>query len=120
MKVMIVDDEESNLDVLRIILEMAGHEVLPLMSAENLLSEILTYKPDLILLDILLRGFDGREICAQLKSMESTKTIPIIVMSAIGEQVLNTSFQYGANQVLSKPFDIGDVVKQIETIGIRD
>jgi two-component system alkaline phosphatase synthesis response regulator PhoP len=83
-KILIVDDEPDIRDILQIILEEEGYLT---HTAAHLpaLQDLLGFQPDLILLDILLAGSDGRAFCRQLKSQPSTAHIPVILMSAHGK-----------------------------------
>jgi len=69
--------------------------------------------PDLILLDVMLAGLDGREICKKIKSTESTKNIPVIMVSAT-PAVNQTVRDFGANDFVAKPFDIFQLLNKIE------
>jgi DNA-binding response OmpR family regulator len=79
---------------------------------ENTFPKIETFKPDLILLDVLISGYDGRVICKQLKSNEETKHIPIIMFSA-HPGAAATIADYGANDFISKPFDVDHLLKKV-------
>lgn len=106
---MIIDDEEIILEVSKIILEAEGYEV-DTFSTGLHLSQLKEDFPDLILLDVLLSGEDGRILCHQLKSNPRTKNIPVILFSAhstddMGE-ILNTN---GPDYFLPKPFEIAEL-----------
>ena len=82
MRVMVVDDTETNIDIL---LETLGDEykVVVAMDGESALEDISRRLPDIILLDIMMPGMDGYEVCRRLKENEDTRTIPIIFLLKI-------------------------------------
>ena len=102
-KILVVDDDEGIIEVIQIVLEGEGYEVHTNMNGEGLQS--LSDLPDLILLDVLLSGNDGRDICKLLKSNPRTQQIPIIMLSAHSDasKVADVS---GADDFLEKPFDV--------------
>lgn len=105
-----VDDDKDILTVVSILLEANDIEVNALASALSIQQTITAFKPDIILLDIFLSGYDGREICKKLTSESLTMHIPIILFSA------NTNVDYkqhGATGFIKKPFDIADLVDML-------
>lgn len=111
-KVLVVDDDQGVLDVVSIILHEGGYQVQTSNKGHYAL-ELNGDMPDLILLDILLSGEDGIEICKILKSRERTKHIPIIMFSAHSkiDQAVRDS---GANGFLSKPFDMDVLLAMVK------
>ncbi len=103
-KILVVDDDEGIVEVVQIVLEGEGYQVHTSMDGENL-NHINHDAPDLILLDVLLAGIDGRDICKSLKSNEATRHIPVIMLSAHSDasKVADTG---GADDFLEKPFDV--------------
>jgi two-component system, OmpR family, phosphate regulon response regulator PhoB len=112
-KIWVVDDDESILEVLQIIFESAGYDVQTSLHGESLQHLDDQRLPDLVLLDILLSGIDGREICKDLKSQESTRHIPVILLSAHSDasKAANGS---GADAFLPKPFDVEALIKVVQ------
>src|SRR3989344_7272336 len=107
--IVIVDDDAGILEAVKIILEGEGYKVTASSDGEYI--ETLAKnpkKPDLILLDVLLSGKDGRELCAMLKKNEVTRHIPIIMFSA-HPSASTTVKKAGADAFLAKPFNIGDL-----------
>jgi CheY-like chemotaxis protein len=111
-KILVVDDDESILEVVQIVLEGEGYQVQTCLNSECF-QHFDSDQPDLILLDILLSGEDGRQICKQLKSDEKTAHIPIIMLSAHSDasKVADTS---GADDFLEKPFDVDMLIEIVE------
>jgi len=109
--ILIVDDTPENLSVLRQLLTEKGYVVRPALSGEIALKAVKTQIPDLILLDIMMPGIDGYEVCSILKSEESTAHIPIIFISALTEvgEILK-AFQTGGVDYISKPFRTEEVL----------
>lgn len=118
MKIMLVDDEPDVLLVERIILEKAGYEVIETESGEECLERLETEKPDMILLDIMMPGIDGWEACKRIKENESTKDIPVIMVTVKGsEGDMTKSFQYGMSDGhIAKPIHKEKLLKTIEWI----
>lgn len=106
--VWIVDDDEGILEVTKIVLEEAGFTVRDISTAELLYSEIKKTLPDLILLDLLLSGTDGREICQRLKQNSATRQVPVVLMSA-DTQIQEKFREAGADDYIKKPFDIEEL-----------
>lgn len=111
-KILVVDDDESIVEVVQLVLESEGYYVQTNMDG-NLPPLLKAELPDLILLDMLLLGADGRDICRQLKSDPQTAHIPVILLSAHSEtdQAANAS---GANDFLEKPFDVDALLAIVE------
>lgn len=112
-KILVVDDDEGVLDAISLILEEAGYSVDTSLKGEETYRIIDSFKPDLILLDVLMSGNDGRVICKKLKKTESTRRIPIIMISAHPTAEAD-SLEYGAQDFLAKPFDTQDLLKLIK------
>lgn len=109
--ILVVDDDESILEVVQIVLESGGYCVQTSLSGEPLRS-LDTNLPNLILLDVLLAGEDGRELCQLLKSGAKTKYIPIIMLSA-HSQTSQLADLSGANTYLEKPFDVDELLTTV-------
>ena len=113
-RILVVDDDLDILVVMEILLTMKGFEVEVTAKWENTFGKVETFKPDLILLDVLISGNDGRTICKQLKSQEDTRHIPIIMFSA-HPSAAATIADYGANDFIAKPFDVNDLLAKVNT-----
>ncbi len=113
-KILIVDDEPNNLDVLNDCLCEANFKVLVAENGETALKRINLIKPDLILLDVMMPGMGGFEICRRLKNNEATKEIPIIFITAKTESVDKVKgFEIGAIDYITKPFQTEEVVARV-------
>src|SRR5436305_6910294 len=113
-KVLVVDDDPDILDALQFLLEDVGYRVTTTEKgeyAENL-HDTNDGLPDVIILDVLLSGKDGRLICQKLKSQEETKRIPIIMMSAYPNAKQSVTV-VGADDFLAKPYDMDELLTKI-------
>jgi CheY-like chemotaxis protein len=111
-KILVVDDEPDILEFLQIIFEDEGFVVVTADKGECLEKLNNGALPDLILLDMLLSGKDGREIVKYLKSREKTKHIPVIMFSA-HPSAEQTARAAGADDFVEKPFDIDELLNKI-------
>jgi DNA-binding response OmpR family regulator len=112
-KILVVDDEPDILLFLQVILEEEGYTVVTSDKGEYLEQLHNGGLPDLILLDVLLSGKDGRDIVRYLKKQEETKHIPVIMFSA-HPGAEETARQAGAENFLPKPFDIDELLAMIK------
>ena len=109
--VLLIDDDPDILEAVSIMLEYGGYQVSNLSNP----AELMTMKeglPDIILLDILLSGIDGRNVCKHLKTNESTRKIPVILLSASKDIELSARHA-GADDFLAKPFEMNDLFDKI-------
>lgn len=113
-RILVVDDDTDILSVMEILLTMKGFEVEVTAKGENTFPKITTFQPDLILLDVLISGHDGRAICKQLKSDDATKHIPVIMFSA-HPGAAATIADYGADDFIAKPFDVNNLIQKVNT-----
>ena len=112
-KILVVDDDTFILDALEELLNYSGYEVITTPKGDEVFNEIEKNTPDLILLDIMLSGKDGRDICKLLKNNEKTKDIPVIMVSA-HPSASEAIKDIGADDIVSKPFDIHSLLSKIE------
>lgn len=108
-RILVVDDDEGILDAFSAMLETLGYSVIPLSDAENIVEISRKKLPDLILLDILLSGSDGREICKLLKKNKDTKNIPVVLVSA-HPGADKSGKAAGADGFLKKPFEMKELL----------
>jgi DNA-binding response OmpR family regulator len=111
-RVWVIDDQQDILDVVRIVLDEEGYHTSTYQTGAHLRQPI-NDPPDLILLDILLSGEDGRIICKQLKSQEQTRNIPIVLLSAHLNAAKSIE-ECGADDFLAKPFHIGELINVVK------
>jgi len=110
--ILVVDDDEGITEVVQMVLESEGYQVQTSMTGDGLY-HVNSIPPDLILLDILLLGGDGREVCKALKSNPRTAHIPVVMLSAHSDTslVADTS---GADDFLEKPFDLDTLIATVK------
>jgi len=112
-KVLAVDDDPYILDALVELLKYSGYDVSTTPKGDEVFKKIDEYSPDIILLDIMLSGMDGREICRELKANHKTSNIPVIMISAT-PNLTQSVIDSGANDFVAKPFDIFLLLDKIE------
>ena len=106
--ILVVDDDEGIIEVVQIVLEGEGYTVHSSTNGD-FLRELADDLPDLILLDVLIAGSDGRDICRALKVDEKTRAIPVIMLSAHSDAHLIAEAS-GADGFLEKPFDVDALI----------
>ena len=114
-RILVVDDNLDILQIVKIILENYGFEVVVTPNGEETLLKADTFHPQLILMDVFLSsGIDGREICKTLKSKSETKDIPVILFSA--QVKMEDGFKnWGADDFISKPFEVKELIGKIKS-----
>lgn len=116
IQILIVDDTPASVSMVLTALEEEGYSVSVAKNGEKALELAKTVIPDLILLDILMPGMDGYETCQKLKSMKSTKDIPIIFLSGLAETYDKVKgFHLGAVDYLIKPIEIEELLARVKT-----
>ena len=116
IRILVVDDEPHSLSTMATLLENEGFEVLVAGNGDEGIEHALLGEPDLILLDILMPGNDGFEICRRLKSMPETAHIPVIFLSAVAEARNKVrGFEVGGADYITKPFHEPEVLARIRT-----
>lgn len=104
-RILVVDDEEDILELIRYNLEREGYDVVCAQTGEDGMSAAHAQVPDLIVLDIMLPGIDGLEVCKRLKADSRAAGVPIIMVSAKGEEAdVVTGLELGADDYVTKPF----------------
>jgi DNA-binding response OmpR family regulator len=113
-KILVVDDDIGILEAFELVLIEAGYEVeTSTKDGEYILERIRVNRPDLIILDVLLSGSDGRTICKKLKGNKTTEAIPIIMVSAHPDAEKSVK-ECGANDFIAKPFEMEQLIKKIK------
>src|SRR3982751_2361313 len=112
-RILVLDDDIDILTLVKTILKIHGYAVETIANWERLNDSIESFVPHLILIDISLAGANGLDLCRDLKQDEKTKAIPIVLFSANVEMAKKVS-ECGANDYISKPFSIKDLLGMIE------
>jgi CheY-like chemotaxis protein len=110
--IMVIDDNEDILFMLQAMLKIKGYKVSVKMNMDNLEPTISELSPDVILMDMLLSGADGREVCMRLKANPAFSSIPIIMISAHPE-AKQQCLAAGANFFLEKPFEMSEIFEVV-------
>ena len=115
-RILIVDDEPLNLELLRQELDVLGYVLDEARSGEEALQRAGETPPDVILLDIMMPGMDGFEVCRRLKISEGTRDVPVIFMTALSEIADKiTAFEVGGVDYVTKPFQVEEVLARVGT-----
>lgn len=116
-KILIVDDEEKNIKLLKGMLFSENYNFYEALSGEDAIDLVHDISPDLILLDVMMPGISGFEVCQNLKQDEKTKSIPIIMVTALNEKEHRLkAMESGADDFLSKPVDSTEVVIRVKSL----
>lgn len=111
-KILAIDEDMYILDAISLVLEDNGYIVATLSSGEYVLEKAKEFSPDLIFLDVLMSGIDGRDICKILKKNPQTMHIPVIMITA-HPSAGNSIAEFGADGLLEKPFDTDELISKI-------
>ncbi len=115
--ILVVEDDEDILELIRFNLEKAGYFVSTVNSGEKALMQILNLNPDLLVLDLMLPGINGRDLCKIVRENEKSKDIPIIMVTAKTEESdIIEGLDSGADDYLAKPFSPKVLIARIKTI----
>jgi signal transduction histidine kinase len=116
-KILIVDDEVKNTKLLRGMLFSENYDIYENHSGEQALDTVRAIKPDLILLDVMMPGISGFDVCQTLKQAEETKIIPIVMVTALSEKEHRTEvLSAGADDFLGKPVDRSELVVRVKSL----
>ena len=116
-KILVVDDEEDVLDMLRLVLAKSGYEVLTATSGMEGLTQAESQLPDLIVLDIMMQQMDGWEVLKLLKLDERTSSIPVVILSArVEPKDKIRGLQEGAIDYVTKPFAVREILTKVAAL----
>ena len=123
-KIYAVDDEEDIREILSVNLKKNGYDIRTFSSSFDLINELKTSRPDLFILDIMMGGMDGLDLCKMIRSSSELKNIPILFLSARSSEFDKVlGLELGADDYLSKPFGIQELLARIKALlrrGIRE
>jgi len=114
--VLVIEDNHAILDVITLILQSESYKVNGLNKSADMLMHIEQFRPDLIILDIMLPDADGRDLLKILRSDTTTEHIPVLMISARYTEQNVQHGEFKPNGFLAKPFDIDDLLDRIEGI----
>lgn len=120
-KILVVDDEEDILELVRYNLSREGYKVICAATGEEGLKFSKSEKPDLIVLDLMLPGVDGLDVTRRLKADDATRKIPIVMLTAKGEESdIVTGLELGAEDYITKPFSAKVLVARVRAVLRRE
>ena len=115
-RILVVDDEEDILELVRYNLAREGYHVTGALTGEDALKKARSETFDLIVLDLMLPGIDGLEVAKRLKSSSKTEQLPIVMLSAKGEEAdIVTGLELGADDYITKPFSPRIMIARVRT-----
>ena len=115
--ILIVDDEPAQLELLRYNLEQAGFDILQASNGKAALDIVETEQPDLLVIDWMMPEASGIDVCRQLRSRPETKALPIIMLSARGEEGdKSLGLDTGADDYVTKPFSPRELVSRVKAL----
>lgn len=117
LKILIVDDEEHIVELLKFNLEVKGYKVLCAYDGVDGFNLAKEEKPDLVLLDLMLPGIDGIEVCRRMKSDSELKKTPVIMLTAKNlEQDKIKGLEIGADDYMTKPFSVKELMARVKAV----
>lgn len=111
-RILVIDNDPGILDAMREVLNYEGYEAIVKEETSDILTLVQQYHPDLLLIDYILNGINGGELCHEVKVNSNTSHIPVILMSAY-PRVLQSLGHYGFDDFIPKPFDLSDLTYRI-------
>jgi len=116
-KILVIEDDEDIQELIEFNLVREGYQVLRVASGEEALTVEGREKPDLVILDLMLPGIDGLEVCRRLRGNPATGAVPIIMVTAKGEESdIVTGLELGADDYLVKPFSPRVLVARVRNV----
>jgi len=116
-RILVVDDEPDILNLLEYNLKRSGFQAILAKDGPEAIEAAKAHKPDLVLLDIMLPDMEGTEVLRRLKSMEATASIPVIMLTAKGEEVDKiVGFELGAEDYITKPFSPRELILRVKAV----
>jgi two-component system phosphate regulon response regulator PhoB len=116
-KILVVDDEEDILELVRYNLTKEGYQVTCAATGEKGLQKAKADRPDLVLLDLMLPGMDGLDVCRELKANPDTSRVPIVMITAKGEDAdIVTGLELGADDYITKPFSPRVLLARVKVV----
>jgi two-component system alkaline phosphatase synthesis response regulator PhoP len=117
LKILIVDDEKDIVDLVAYNLEKEGYETLKALDGEKALQLVRTKTPDLVVLDLMLPGIQGLEVCKRIRKDPETASISIIMLTAKGAEIDKiVGLEVGADDYITKPFSVKELLARIKAV----
>ena len=112
--ILVVDDLPQNVRLLQAVLEPRGHEVAVASSGAEALEMLAGV--DLVLLDVVMPGMDGYEVCRAIRADPATEFLPVVMITASGEQEKRRALDAGADDFIAKPFDHAELLARVRSL----
>ena len=121
LKILIIDDDPSGTQLLSTLLEFEGYHTQPLENWDAPVGDVERYRPDLIIMDVMMPGLSGHETCQRIRNDPDLAKTHIIMLTAKGQEIDRLhSIEAGANEYITKPFDPDQLVKRAaDVLGVR-
>lgn len=115
-KILIVDDDDNILELIKSVLEQEGYDVIKAHNGEECLELLKTIKPDLILLDMMMPGMDGKEVCKRIRNDPKTGFLKVAFVSVMKKENIGEKFIDAMNisDCIAKPFTIEDLLRRVK------
>jgi DNA-binding response OmpR family regulator len=114
-RILIVEDEPHIVMSLEFLLTQRGHDVRVATDGANVMQHIHDFRPDLLLLDVMLPRLSGFDICREVRADETTRDMRVIMLSARGREAeITLGLEAGANAYVTKPFSTVDLMQQVD------
>lgn len=116
ISVLAVDDVAQNLRLLHAVLSPRGYDVITADSGERALALLDEHDVDLVLLDIMMPGLDGYEVCRRIRAVPRWRFLPVVMITASGDQEKRHALEAGADDFVSKPFDQAELLARVASL----
>jgi DNA-binding response OmpR family regulator len=116
-KILVAEDEKDIRELIVFSLTFAGFDVVSAVDGQDAVEKALEVEPDLIMMDVRMPRMTGYEACAKMKTMDKTKDIPVVILSAKGqESEIQTGLDAGAYEYILKPFAPDELIQKVKGI----
>jgi DNA-binding response OmpR family regulator len=113
-KILILDDDKDSLEILSFFLKETGYDLQTSFHGETVFEDIKAFQPDLLLMDVMLGGLDGRAICRSIKENQATHLLPVILISGTHDLSGSIDLPGAPNDYIAKPYDLDHLLNTIQ------